>query len=50
MSPIVALVLAAAPFFANNSTAKPFASNSATTTATSLGPSNRQIAQKVCAA
>ena len=47
MTPILALVLAAAPFFANNSTAKAFASNSVITPATSLGPSNREIAEKI---
>ena len=50
MSPIVALVLAAAPFFANNSTARAFAGNSAITHAKSLGSSNREFAENLCAA
>jgi|NOAtaT_5_FD_contig_61_3038336_length_449_multi_2_in_0_out_0_1 hypothetical protein len=50
MTSIVALVLAAAPYWANNFTDKAFDGNSAITPATSLGPSNRKIAEKLCAA
>ena len=45
-----ALAIVSAPYLANNSTAKAFASNSAITPATSLGPSNREVAVKLCAA
>ncbi|MEY3369988.1 MAG: hypothetical protein RLZZ361_658 [Cyanobacteriota bacterium] len=51
MTPIVALVLAAAPFFANNSTARAFAGNSAITSAESCVPSdNRNNGVKLCRA
>ena len=49
-SVLTVFAFAVAPFVANNSTARAFASNSAITPATSLGPFNRKIAEKLCAA
>lgn len=51
MGPLItALAIVSAPYLANNSTAEAFPRNYAITPATSLGPSNREVAEKLCAA